>query len=64
LEGEERLHDLAPEGRFVAPEAIKHAAVDIGEAKEAVGQFPGCAEWVFEERLELMAFGIFRTIIL
>ena len=55
---------MAPEGSFVAPEAIKHAPVDIGKAEEAIGQFPRCAEWIFRESLELMAFGILRTVIL
>jgi len=62
LEREERLHDLAPEGCFIAPESIKHAVVDIGKAEETKGQFPRCVEWIFGECLELMAFGILRTI--
>src|SRR5207302_8338799 len=35
---EHRLHGLAPEGRFVAVEALERAVVQVGEAEEAVGQ--------------------------
>ena len=63
LESKEHLDRLSPQSSFIAPEAIERAVVEIGEAEEAIGQFPRCAEWIFGESLELMAFGIFRTII-
>ena len=43
MKRDQRLHCLSPKNSFIAVEALKHAAVEIGKTQEAVGQLARCA---------------------
>src|ERR1700730_4515767 len=57
MKRDQRLHCLSPKSAFIAVEALKHAAVDINKAQEAVSQLARCAAKVIcgvVEALRLM----------
>jgi hypothetical protein len=43
VKSEQRLYSLPPKSGFIAIEALEHAAVEVGETQEAVGQLAGRA---------------------